>query len=293
MTVILSFGGYDMLLGGITAAAVLASLVICTAAGGFAALQWLWILPVSFLGCWIVLAGLGFLTIFLILQRVDTTVPREEDSPFYRRLGILVADAVTTLLQMRIHTRGMEQLPKEGRYVLVCNHLDILDPVVLLHSFPKSQLAFISKKENKTMFMVGKLMHALMCQLIDRENDREALKTILKCIRILKEDKASIAVFPEGYISLESKLHHFRPGVFKIAQKAGVPIVVCTLTNTTKIFHNAARLRKTDVQLHLVGVVPGEALKGVTTVEISNRVYDMMARDLGPELVLEEEESNT
>lgn len=278
-----------MLLGGITAAAVLLSLAICAVANGFTALQWLWILPVSFLGCWVILAGMAFLFIYLALQRVDLSVPREEDSPFYRRLSRMVVDTVTSLLQMHIHTRGMEQLPAQGRYVLVCNHIAILDPVVLLRCFPDSQLAFISKKENKTMFMVGKLMHALMCQLIDRENDREALKTIVKCIRLLKEDKVSIGVFPEGYISREKKLHHFRPGVFKIAQKAGVPIVVCTVTNTSQVFGNAKRLKKTDIDLHLVDVIPAQDLKGVTTVEISNRVYDLMARDLGPDRVLGEE----
>jgi hypothetical protein len=29
-------------------------------------------------------------------------------------------------------------------------------------------VAFISKKENKDMFLVGKVMHKLLCQLIDR-----------------------------------------------------------------------------------------------------------------------------
>ena len=33
---------------------------------------------------------------------------------------------------------------------------------------------------------------------LDRKNDREALKAILKAIQFLKEDKCSIVVFPEG-----------------------------------------------------------------------------------------------
>lgn len=83
----------------------------------------------------------------------------------------------------------------------MCNHLNDLDPLSLLKHFKKSQLAFISKRENDEKFIVGKLMHKILCQPINRENDREALKTIVKCIQILKEDKASIAVFPEGYTS--------------------------------------------------------------------------------------------
>ena len=149
--------------------------------------------------------------------------PQEHDSPFYRRVTQVYIDALVSLLRVRIHTTGLEKVPTEGRFVLVCNHLFIADPCVLLHCFPKSQLAFVTKQENQKLFVVGKVMHKILCQPIDRENDRAALKTIIKCIQLLKDDEASVAVFPEGYTSKDGKLHHFRSGVFKIAQKANVP----------------------------------------------------------------------
>ena len=87
------------------------------------------------------------------------------------------------------------------------------------------------------------------------------MKTILKCIQILKEDKASIAVFPEGGIlSEDGKLHHFRPGVFKIAQKANVPVVVCTLHNTKDVVHNILHLKPSSVQMKVLEVFPAEEL---------------------------------
>ena len=182
---------------------------------------------------------------------------------------------------VRIHTRGMEKLPKEGRFLLVCNHLFLADPGVVLHSFPKSQLAFITKKENYDLPFVGKFMHKILCQAVDRDNDRASLKAILKCIQLIKEDKVSIGVFPEGYTSKDGKVHPFRPGVFKIAQKTNVPIVVCTIQNTRSIFKNLKKLKKTDVQLHLVEVIPPEAYAGRSTVELSEMVYETMIADLG------------
>jgi 1-acyl-sn-glycerol-3-phosphate acyltransferase len=137
------------------------------------------------------------------------------------------------------------------------------------------------------MFVIGPMMHKTLTQLIDRENDREALKTILRCIQILKEDKASVAVFPEGGIIEDYKLHHFRPGVFKIAQKAKVPIVVCTLKNTDHVMENVVHYRRSDVQLNLVTVIQPEEFAGITTVELAQRVHKIMADDLGPELVAE------
>lgn len=272
-----------MLIRWITLIALLLSAGICALTGG----GWLWKLPVSFVGCFVLLGLAAFLYLWYMTNRVDLSQPQEEDDPLYRKLTNLYTEAIQTVMLMKIRTSGLENTPKDGRFLLVCNHLSLLDPVVLLAHFPKSQLAFVSKQENTDMFIIGKLMHKIQCQTLNRENDREALKTILKCISILKEDKASIAVFPEGYISNDGLLRHFRSGVFKIAQKANVPIVVCTLRNTRAPFHNAPRLRRTPVELHLVGIIPAEELKGVTTIDIGNRVYDMMARDLGPELVLQ------
>ena len=118
--------------------------------------------------------------------------------------------------------------------------------------------------------------------------DREALKTILKCIQILKEDKASIGVFPEGGIlSEDGKLHHFRPGVFKIAQKANVPIVVCTLKNTLNVIPNLLKLKPSRVEMNVLAVIPPEEIKGITTVDIADRCYKLMAADLGPDLIAE------
>lgn len=264
------------------------ALILCGCTGAFSTLGWLWVLPVSFLGSFLALFGIAFLYLYIKCAQVDTSVPQEGEDPLYRGIAKLYVEAAVSLVQARVHTTGMEQLPKEGRFMLVCNHLNDMDPVILLNQFRDKELAFISKRENSTMFIVGKIMHKLQSQLINRENDREALKTILKCISILKEDKASIAVFPEGYIKGDGLLHHFRSGVFKIALKARVPIVVCTLQNTQFVFHNAKRLKPTDVQLHLVGVIPPEELEGVTAVNVSERVYAMMAADLGPDLVAAE-----
>ena len=83
-------------------------------------------------------------------------------------------------------------------------------------------------------------------------------------------------------------MHPFRSGVFKIAQKAKVPIVVCTLQNTQYVFKNAKRLKPTDVHLHLLGVLKPEDLEGMTAVDIAGRVHAIMAEDLGPDLVLQE-----
>ena len=277
-----------MLLGAFAALSCVIGVVVCFVSGAFGTASWMWMLPVTVLGCLLAMIGLMFGFLMYLCKRVDQDVPQEEDDKLYRVVTNLVIQSVLPILRIHVKMSGLEKMPKEGRFLLIANHTDNSDPIILLYCLAKYQLAFISKRENRDMFVIGPMMHKIQCQLINRENDREALKTILRCIQIIKEDKASVAVFPEGGIlSEDGKLHHFRPGVFKIAQKANVPIVVCTLKNTLNVIPNLLHLKPSNVQMTVLGVIPPEEIKGVTTVDIAERCYQMMAEDLGPDLIAE------
>ena len=281
-----------MVIGIIAAFSAIVSAAICFGTEAFESFAWLWLLPVGFLGSFLGIILLVFVFILVLCALVDLDKVQEEDSKLYRYVTYMIADAAHTVLQVRVHTQGLEKVPTDGRVLLVCNHLDNSDPVILYHQLKKKQkLAFIAKREAGSMFVVGKLMHKMLCQRINRENDREALKTILNCIQIIKEDKASIAVFPEGGIRGGNVLHPFRCGVFKIALRTKVPVVVCTLWGTQDVFHNGLRLKPTDVDFHVLGVVQPEEYAGMTAVELGHMVHDMMAKDLGPERVLFVEET--
>lgn len=256
---------------------------ICS--GAFQSLAWLWVLPVTYLGAFLaVLLCIGLL-ILISSAVINKKKPQENDSRFYRWLTYSVIDLVLPLLPVRLHVQGLEKNPKENRVLLVCNHLHEIDPAILMKYFPEKQLAFIAKREVEDMPVVGNIMYKLLCQTVNRENDREALKTILKCIQLLKDEKVSIGVFPEGYIREDRKLHHFRSGVFKIAQKTGVPIMVCTLQNTNHVISNTLRLKSTDVHMHLLTVLYPQDYAHMTTIELAEHIYQMMVADLGPENV--------
>lgn len=262
------------------------ALVACVLAVIFGLQLGFWAALGVFAGALLLQALAVFLYLMYLCRKVDQSVPQEYIDPHYQKMTDLILEAVLPILRIRIKCSGLEKMPESGRFLLIANHCNDSDPVILMRVLGKYQLAFISKRENSTMFVIGPMMHKLMAQLINRENDREALKTILKCIEILKEDKASVAVFPEGGILTEDgKLHHFKPGVFKIAQKANVPIVVCTLKNTKDVVNNIKHFRGSKVELNVLEVIPAETVKALKTVEIAEICHDLMAADLGPDLV--------
>ena len=264
------------------------STVVSLVLGAFESYTWLWTMPLLALGSFVVLMLGLYIYLHIMSCRVDKSAEQDGDDPRYRKLVEMLIASLLPLVSLNVKAKGVEKVPAEGRFMLVCNHNCDLDPAPILYALPGRQLAFIAKKEVRDFYLIGSFLHKIQGQFINRENDREALKTIIKCIQIIKEDKGSVAVFPEGRISEDRKFHHFRPGVFKIAYKTKVPVVVCTLKNNRDMLSNFLHLKGTDVQFSVLEVIQPEEFLDIPTTELAERVYQTMAADLGPENVAEE-----
>ena len=244
--------------------------------GWFSSWNALWQLPLTFAGIF-----LGFVILFLLLLFVSTRFvdPKkllEKPSRYFRFMLNQFCRLAFFLGGVHVHVTGLEKLPHDHRFLLVSNHLFAFDPLIYYYAIPHDELAFISKKENFSIFIVAQIMRKVLCLPVDRNNDRESLKSILKAIQFIKDDKASIAVFPEGRTNRTADpLLPYRCGVFKIAQKANVPIVICSLVNSRAILRNMFR-KHTEVWLDVLDVIPAEELTGKTTIEVGERVHAVM-----------------
>ena len=240
-----------------------------------------WLVPLLALGIFLafIILHAGFLALYIV--SIDVKKPPERGSKFLRRYVTITIPMFYKLARVHVHLTGDEKLPEEERVLVVCNHRNNIDPVIILGSLPELEVGFIGKKEVFTeMSFVGKALHKLYGLAINRENNREAAKTIISAVKILKEDKASIGVFPEGYTNkTENNLLPLRSGVFKIAERAKVPIVVCTLYNSPSVFKNMFR-RRSDVYLDVAAVLTTEELEGLHTDKVAARVTDIMNESL-------------
>ncbi len=176
---------------------------------------------------------------------------------------------------------GIEKIP-QGRCLLVSNHRSAYDPFctwVVLH---KKEITFISKEENMRIPLIGKLAKRIGCLPIDREDPRKAVKTISVASKLIAEDKLSVAVYPEGTRSIGADLLEFHNAVFKIAQKAQVPIVVLTVDGSEKIKKNFL-FKRTHVKINVAEVIDKEFVVNSTTKDIGDRVKESMIRSLTAE----------
>jgi 1-acyl-sn-glycerol-3-phosphate acyltransferase len=200
-------------------------------------------------------------------------------SPFYLFAASLSLPVLKLLY--RLEASGIENLPKEGGYVLAANHTSNLDPWPLgLPLFPKHQLHFMGKSE---LFnpMLGPLLRAAGAFPVRRgERDAEAIET---AVRLCKEGEV-VAMFPEGTRrekGLRKKFEHRpRSGSARIALAAGVPLVPAAIKGTDRL----SRLAK--VRVAYGAPVPVEDLAGLNlreaaetaTERLMNSIYDLYSR---------------
>ena len=133
---------------------------------------------------------------------------------FFRRLAWILAHIL-----YRFEVTGMENVPKDGAFLLCSNHINALDPVVLA-IFMKRQPRFMGKKELfKTRFL-NAFFRALGAFPVDRSTtDMQAFRTSMD---ILKRGHG-ILIFSQG--TRMKDFENAKSGVALFALKSGAPII--------------------------------------------------------------------
>lgn len=134
----------------------------------------------------------------------------------------------------RVSLHGKEKLPESGRFVMVSNHRSGIDPLAAMGSMGKYNVSFITKPSNLKLPVLGRAAYGAGFLPIDRENDRNALRTILQAANYIKQDICSMAIYPEGTRNRGKGLLPFHAGSFKLPQRAGVPLVIMATTGTSR-----------------------------------------------------------
>lgn len=147
----------------------------------------------------------------------------------------------------KVIVKGEENIPKDTAVLYVGNHRSYFDIILTYIRVPRPT-GYVSKKEMNKIPLLGIWMRHLHCLFLDRKDIKQGLKVILEAIEKAKSG-ISICIFPEGTRNKnESEMLPFHEGSFKVADKAGVPIIPMTLVNTAAIFENQfPRIKKTTV----------------------------------------------
>lgn len=128
-------------------------------------------------------------------------------------------------LGLRIKCEGVENIPKEGAFILASNHIHFVDPAVLLANFPRP-IHFMAKVEAFKYKITAFLLTHLNTFPVSRgRSDKASIDYAVKLI----ENGCVMGIFPEGTRSKDLKPHKAKAGVALIARQTKADILPCSI----------------------------------------------------------------
>ena len=233
-------------------------------------------IPLLFAAAFVAWTALYLLTLFVISQCIDTKKPVKKAHHGFRWVLTETAQFLLLIGGVRIHAEGLERVDRSKPFLLVANHRSNFDPFVALTLFKGTEILYICKPSIFKIPIVGGFAHMSGFLSLNREDNREGLKTILRAVEILKDEQTSVADYPEGTRNkTDEPLLPFRAGAFAMAKRGHVPIVVAFTEHTEDVAHRYLR-RPTDVRFAVLDVLPYETIKDMQTDAISETVRARM-----------------
>ena len=180
---------------------------------------------------------------------------------------------------VRLKKIGLDKMPNQP-FLLVCNHKSKFDPMITAAVFRKIHLAFVTKEDNMKIPLAGRLMWRNCYMPVDRSDKLQSLEQFKKAAELIGSGASSVGIYPEGSRQEERViLADFHNGTFNIAIKTGCPIVILTMTGTSRI-HKNFPFKRSKVTMKCVQVLYADDYDGMNALELSNYVHDIMYRDL-------------
>lgn len=186
--------------------------------------------------------------------------------PFVARLG-----------GVDLELTGTENLP-EGPALFTGNHQGDFDVLLILFCLGGPHV-IVAKKEAKKVPIARLWMKLLGCIFMDRKDVRQSLECIKQAQDQL-EHGISVVIFPEGTRSKGPDMNEFKPGAYKCAIKAGVPVVPFALDGTYKCFEERRLLTKSKVRFSILPPVDPAAMGITKTQELADLVQKRIAEEL-------------
>jgi len=146
--------------------------------------------------------------------------------PRRRFLRFLIRWIGFSLLVKLDHVEGVEKVPAKGPAILMINHINFVDPFVVLHSLPRN-IVPLAKVEVYNYPVVGIFPRIYGVIPVQREEiDRRAIQGALD---VLKAGEI-ILVAPEAHRG--PQLRQGKEGIAYLATRANVPIVPVAIDGT-------------------------------------------------------------
>ena len=223
-----------------------------------------------------------FIVYVFIIFIIGLFLNTKKECTFNKKYYFIIQNTLTVVFQLlRIKTKvnGLDKLPSNSKFLLVCNHNSNFDPMIIIHKLNKYNQVWISKPENMKFPIAGPYIHKVGFIPINRDDPRKAIKSIIKASDLLSNNICNVCICPEGTRNKTDKpLLEFHPGSFKIATRSSAPIVIVDIKNSKQIKKNIP-FKSTKVELNILKVIYPSQYENLNTNQLAEISYNTILED--------------
>lgn len=159
--------------------------------------------------------------------------------------NIILRLLIRLLLRCRIE--GWENFPRQGPVILMINHINFIDPVLIGAISPR-EVTMMAKRELLGYPLLGIFIRLYGIVPIRRgEVDRKALRKALETLA----RREVLLIAPEGTRSHHGRLQKAKDGISYLALKTKAIVLPVAIWGQEKFFRNLKRLRPTEVHIRI------------------------------------------
>jgi 1-acyl-sn-glycerol-3-phosphate acyltransferase len=176
----------------------------------------------------------------------------------------------------QVHVHNRDRIDPNTTYVMVANHLSLLDILVLFRLF--THFAWVSKIENFKVPVIGWNMSMNGYIKLVRGDRGSADRMMSQCRQSLGRG-TSIMMFPEGTRSRDGNLKKFKPGAFELALQMGVPILPIVVSGTGDALPKKGFVLqgKHRIDIEVLPPITPDRFASTNPVELGEQVHGIIA----------------
>jgi 1-acyl-sn-glycerol-3-phosphate acyltransferase len=152
---------------------------------------------------------------------------------------------------MPIEVRGLENLPRTGPAVIVCNHASYLDGP-LLFALLERPVRFVAKRELAAFAPLRRILNVAGVSWVERNDAGRGVEDTRDAACHVRAGEA-VVFFAEGTFTRAPGLRAFRMGPFVAAATTGAPVVPVALAGTRSILRDGQWLPRRERLLVTIG----------------------------------------
>ncbi len=129
----------------------------------------------------------------------------------------------------RIRPTGLENIPKTGPAIVVCNHVSFMDPIILGGSVARPMRFVMYYKIFQMPFLSFLFRNAKAIPIASKSEDEELMRAAFEKVDAELAAGNIVCVFPEGGLTTDGEVQRFKPGIEKIIERRPVPVIPVAL----------------------------------------------------------------